>query len=349
MLKISIRKRMDVDPTSSERLLGYSIIIPAYNEGARVGATLEKVLAYVDEAGWDAEIIAVDDGSRDNTVEIIRGYAEKNPRLRLLQNPGNRGKGYSVRNGMLHAQGELLLFSDADLSAPIEEADKLFGRDRRGRGHRHWLTLAAPRSADSAATFLSADLRAHFQSVVAHYAGPDFKDTQCGFKAFTRDAAEKIFPLQKIERWGFDPELLYLAKKLKFKVAEVPVEWAHCEGTRISPLRDGTRMFVEMLKIRWNAITGKYDGGGNNTFRSGAGGLRRTLRFRMRGRPLLQTLSHGCRHVRKANSHVALHIPPNNLDGSGEVIFSRRAAKTRWSGLTPRVFPVPRRAQPRRR
>ena len=92
--------------------------------------------------------------------------------------------------------------------------------------------------------------------------GLTFKDTQCGFKAFTRDAAQKIFPLQKIERWGFDPELLYLARKLKFKVAEVPVEWAHSEGTRISPLRDGTRMFLEMLKIRWNGITGKYDGDG---------------------------------------------------------------------------------------
>src|SRR5882724_12447768 len=103
----------------------YSIVIPAYNESARVGATLEKVLAHVDERGWDAEIIAVDDGSRDNTAEIIRDYALKSPRLRLLRNPGNKGKGYSIRNGMLHARGEILLFSDADLSSPIEEADTL--------------------------------------------------------------------------------------------------------------------------------------------------------------------------------------------------------------------------------
>jgi hypothetical protein len=92
--------------------------------------------------------------------------------------------------------------------------------------------------------------------------GLRFKDTQCGFKAFTRRAAKTIFPLQKIERWGFDPELLYLARKLGFKVVEVPVEWAHREGTRISPLRDGTRMFAEMLKIRWNGLSGKYDGAG---------------------------------------------------------------------------------------
>ncbi len=250
---------MGVDSTTPDQLLGYSIIIPAYNESARVGATLERVLAHVAERGWDAEIIAVDDGSRDNTVEIIRAYAEKNPRLRLLQNPGNRGKGYSVRNGMLHAKGELLLFSDADLSSPIEEADKLFGAIAGGAdiaiGSR-WLRrdLQTQRQ-----PFYRQIFGRVFNLMLRITLGLGFKDTQCGFKAFTRDAASKIFPLQKIERWGFDPELLYLARKLKFKVAEVPVEWAHSEGTRISPLRDGIRMFVEMLRIRWNGITGKYD------------------------------------------------------------------------------------------
>ncbi|HEV3308431.1 MAG TPA: glycosyltransferase, partial [Candidatus Sulfotelmatobacter sp.] len=104
-----------------------SIIIPAYNEGARIGATLDKILAYLAQRGWgDAEIIVVNDGSYDNTVEIVRECAAKNPGVRLLENPGNRGKGYSVRSGMLHAEGETLLFSDADLSSPIEEASKLF-------------------------------------------------------------------------------------------------------------------------------------------------------------------------------------------------------------------------------
>ncbi len=250
---------MGVDPTSVDQLLGYSIIIPAYNESARVGATLDRVLAHVAERGWDAEIIAVDDGSRDNTVEIIRAYAENNPRLRLLQNPGNRGKGYSVRNGMLHARGELLLFSDADLSSPIEEADKLFGAIAGGAdvaiGSR-WLRrdLQTQRQ-----PFYRQIFGRIFNLMLRITLGLTFKDTQCGFKAFTRQAAKKIFPLQKIERWGFDPELLYLARKLNFKVAEVPVEWAHREGTRISPLRDGIKMFAEMLKIRWNGLTGKYD------------------------------------------------------------------------------------------
>ena len=174
---------------------------------------------------------------------------------------GNRGKGYSVRNGMLHAQGELLLFSDADLSAPIEETDKLFGAIAGGAdiaiGSR-WLRrdLQTQRQ-----PFYRQIFGRIFNLMLRVTLGLTFKDTQCGFKAFTRDAAMQIFPLQKIERWGFDPELLYLARKLQFKVAEVPVEWAHSEGTRISPLRDGTRMFLEMLKIRWNAITGKYDRG----------------------------------------------------------------------------------------
>ena len=244
------------DPRSA-----YSIIIPAYDEGARIGATLGKVLAYVDERGWDAEVIAVDDGSRDNTAEIIRSYVEKNHRLRLLQNPGNRGKGYSVRNGIMHAQGEILLFSDADLSSPIEEAEKLFAAIKSGAdvaiGSR-WLRSDLQTQRQPLYRQIFGRI---FNLMLRITLGLNFKDTQCGFKGFTRRAAKTIFPLQRIERWGFDPELLYLARRFGFKVAEVPVAWAHREGTRISPLRDGPRMFLEMLRIRWNALSGKYSAG----------------------------------------------------------------------------------------
>ncbi len=235
---------MGVDPTTTDRLLGYSIIIPAYNESARVGATLDKVLAHVAERGWDAEIIVVDDGSRDNTVEIIRGYAEKNPRLRLLQNPGNRGKGYSVRNGMLHAQGEVLLFSDADLSSPIEEADKLFGAIAGGAdiaiGSR-WLRrdLQTQRQ-----PFYRQIFGRVFNLMLRITLGLTLQRHAVRLQSIHPRGRGENFPAAKIERWGFDPELLYLARKLEFKVAEVPVEWAHSEGTRISPLRDGTRMFA---------------------------------------------------------------------------------------------------------
>src|SRR6266478_4929558 len=250
----------DQRPTTSDRRPAYSIIIPAYDESARIGATLATVLAYAEARGWDAEVIAVDDGSRDNTVEIVRSYAQSNPRLRLLENPGNRGKGYSVRNGMLHAQGEILLFTDADLSSPIEEAEKLFAALENGAdiaiGSR-WLQSDLQTQRQP----LHRQLFGRVFNMLLHIIlGLSFKDTQCGFKAFTRPAAETIFPLQNIERWGFDPELLYLAKKFKLKAVEVPVAWAHREGTRINPLRDGAKMFLEMLKIRWNALTGKYAG-----------------------------------------------------------------------------------------
>jgi hypothetical protein len=159
---------------------------------------------------------------------------------------------------MLQAQGEVLLFSDADLSSPIEEAEKLFAAIENGAdvaiGSR-WLQ----RDLQTQPQPLHRQLFGRvFNLLLRMIVGLSFKDTQCGFKAFTRRAAERIFPLQNIERWGFDPELLYLAKKFNFKVVEVPVAWAHREGTRINPVRDGAKMFVEMLKIRWNAVSGKY-------------------------------------------------------------------------------------------
>jgi dolichyl-phosphate beta-glucosyltransferase len=239
----------------------YSIVIPAYNEGERLGATLEKVLGYVREQGWNAEVIVVNDGSGDNTAELVRGFAERDPLLRLVENPGNRGKGYSVRNGMLQARGEVTVFSDADLSSPIEEMPKLLG------------ALAAGADIAIGSRWLRAELQTQRQSLHRQLFGRVFngllriilglryKDTQCGFKAFTRRAAQTILPLQRIERWGFDPEILFLARKFGFRVKEVPVLWGHSGGTRINPLMDGARMFLEMVRIRCYDLTGKYDSG----------------------------------------------------------------------------------------
>jgi len=239
----------------------YSIVIPAYNESARLGASLEKVLAYVRKQGWNAEIIVVNDGSRDTTAEIVRDFAAKNPILRLVENPGNRGKGYSVRNGMLNARGRIVIFSDADLSSPIEEATKLLEALEQGAdiaiGSR-WLraetqTLRQPLHRQLFGRVFNLLLRITL--------GLHFKDTQCGFKGFRQSAVQAIFPLQKIERWGFDPEILFLARKFGFKVKEVSVAWGHSGGARINPVIDGARMFQEMLRIRWYDLTGKYDGG----------------------------------------------------------------------------------------
>jgi len=239
----------------------YSIVIPAYNESARLCPTIEKILAHMQAHGWDAEIVIVNDGSTDDTAVIVQTFTAGNRAVRLIQNPGNRGKGYSVRNGMLHANGEIILFSDADLSSPIEEADKLFSAIESG--------------ADVAlgSRWLRAELQTQRQPLYRQFYGRvfnlalrlvlglQFRDTQCGFKAFTRRAAHMVFPQQHIERWGFDPEILYLAQKFGLRVQEVPVKWAHREGTRLNPLRDGIRMFGEVLKIRWYAFTGKYEPG----------------------------------------------------------------------------------------
>ena len=239
--------------------LTYSLVIPAYNEGARLAPTLEKVLGYMARHECDAEVIVVNDGSRDNTADIVRSFAQDHPSLRLVENPGNRGKGYSVRNGVLHARGRIVLFTDADLSSPIEEVPKLLQ------------ALAAGADIAIGSRWLQAELQTKRQSLHRQLFGRifnlllrltlglQFKDTQCGFKAFRQRAALAVFPLQKIEGWGFDPEILFLARKFGLKVQEVPVVWAHDGGTRINPIADGARMFVEMLRIRWYDLSGKYN------------------------------------------------------------------------------------------
>ena len=243
----------------------YSIVIPAYNESARLGATLERVLAYVRSQQWNAEVIVVNDGSRDNTPDIARAFAQKDPALRLVENPGNRGKGYSVRNGVLNSRGRVILFSDADLSSPIEEAPKLFKALEDGAdiaiGSR-WLRSELQTQRQSLHRQIFGRI---FNLLLRLTLGLQFKDTQCGFKAFKQPAAKAIFPLQKIERWGFDPEILFLARKFGFKVEEVPVAWGHSAGTRINPLVDGARMFQEMLRVRWYDLSGKYNGGSHIT------------------------------------------------------------------------------------
>jgi len=238
--------------------LTYSIIIPAYNESERLTASLPKVLDYVHQRQYDAEILVVNDGSTDDTADVVGGFAANNPEIRLLENPGNRGKGYSVRHGMLQGYGDLLLFTDADLSSPICEADKLFRAIAEGAdiaiGSR-WLQRE-----------LQTERQPWFRQVYGRLfnlglrivLGLPYHDTQCGFKAFTRAAAQTVFTRQHIERWGFDPELLFLGDKFKLRTVEVPVEWAHDHRSRINPLRDGLNMGLEMLKVRWNDVRGLY-------------------------------------------------------------------------------------------
>jgi glycosyltransferase involved in cell wall biosynthesis len=236
-----------------------SIVIPAYNESARIEATLASVLECVETRHWDAEILVVDDGSTDSTAAIVQKWMARNPHLHLVKNPGNRGKGYSVRNGLLQAAGNIVMFTDADLSAPIEEAELLIEAIDAGAdvaiGSR-WLdkqkqTVYQP--------LYRRFFGRCFNWVTRKVIGLPFKDTQCGFKAFRRDTAQTIFRLQTIERWGFDPEILFIARKLKYTIVEVPVTWGHDERSRISYLKDGMKMLEEMGQIRTNSLRGRYD------------------------------------------------------------------------------------------
>jgi dolichyl-phosphate beta-glucosyltransferase len=237
----------------------YSIIIPAYNEGARIGNALNEVLRCVHERGWNSEILVIDDGSLDNTAEIVSEVAARNPEVRLLKNPENRGKGYSVRHGMLSAAADIVMFTDADLSAPIEEAEHLFSALQDGAdiaiGSR-W--LQRKRQVLKQPLYRQFFGRC-FNAVTRLVMKLPFADTQCGFKAFRRPVAQAIFQLQRIERWGFDPEILFIALKRGYTVREVPVTWGHDERSRISYLKDGVKMLEDLAYVRWNALIGTYD------------------------------------------------------------------------------------------
>ena len=236
----------------------HSFILPAYNESERLAESIPKVAGYIRQRGLEAEIIVVNDGSTDATADVVRRFAAGDGMVRLLENPGNRGKGYSVRHGMLHARGAIAMFTDADLSSPIYEADKLFAAIEAGAdvaiGSR-WLqrdlqTEPQPLLRQLYGRFFNLGLRLVL--------GLRYRDTQCGFKAFNRRAVETIFTRQQIELWGFDPELLFLADKFRLKTEEVAVQWAHDHRSKIHPLRDGLRMGAEVLKIRCYDLAGRY-------------------------------------------------------------------------------------------
>ena len=236
----------------------YSIVVPAYNERGRIGGTLEKILEHLEQQKWNAEIVVVNDGSRDDTAAFVGRFAAAHRQVRLIENPGNQGKGYAVRNGMMHARGKVLLFTDADLSSPISEAAKLFAALEQGAdvaiGSR-WLDPSLQFQRQSLKRQMMSRAYNLFIRTVLTF---PYRDTQCGFKAFTRRAAAMIFPLQRIKRWGFDAELIYLAHHMKLRVAEVGVAWGHDEGSKLHPWRDGFYMGLDSLKIRWYSLTGGY-------------------------------------------------------------------------------------------
>jgi dolichyl-phosphate beta-glucosyltransferase len=236
----------------------YSIVIPAYNETARIGRALSQVSDCIRKHRWAAEVVVVDDGSTDNTAALVEAWAAGHPEVRLIRNGRNRGKGYSVRNGMLRAAGEVVMFTDADLSSPIEEAERLFEAIAAGAdvaiGSRWLIGKRIVHKQPLYRRFFGRCFNALTRSVMRL----PFADTQCGFKAFRREAAQLVFSLQRVERWGFDPEILFIGIKRGLRIVEVPVTWGHDERSRVSYLRDGMQMLLELVFVRWNAVTGRY-------------------------------------------------------------------------------------------
>jgi glycosyltransferase involved in cell wall biosynthesis len=236
-----------------------SIVIPAYNEERRLPPTLDRILEYLKSADFaDWEVLVVNDGSRDRTVEVVKRYIALDGRIRLLENPGNRGKGYAVRNGMLASLKEWALITDADLSAPIEELSRLTDAARLQSAQVAIGSRAIDRSLVSVHQTAFREFSGRFFNIVMRIVtGLPFHDTQCGFKLFSHEAAHAIFARQQIEGFGFDVEDLMIARTLGFKAIEVGVRWANVDGTKVS-LMSGLRSFSDILLVRWYQVTGRY-------------------------------------------------------------------------------------------
>lgn len=238
-----------------------TIVIPAYNEESRLPRAFTRIREYLAARGMSAgqaEILVVDDGSTDGTAAVVEEWMRQMSSLRLLSNGRNRGKGYSVRHGILEARGRVALFTDADLSAPIEEADKLFAALKAGNEvaigsraiDRSLIAVHQSRLREIAGMI--------FNLLVRVFTGLWIWDTQCGFKAFVREPTRIVFEQQRVERFGFDPEVLFLAKRHGLRTAEIPVRWAHDPATKLHVLRDSVLMFGDLIYIRWNWLLRRY-------------------------------------------------------------------------------------------
>jgi glycosyltransferase involved in cell wall biosynthesis len=236
-----------------------SIVIPSYNEEQRLGGTLEKIQAFIEQKNLNAEILVVDDGSADGTVRLAEGYL-RGRNGRVLPNGRNRGKGYSVRQGVLQASGRWVLLTDADLSTPIEEYDSLAAvvRDRDLD-----VAIGSRGLADSRVEVPQHGLRQFmgktFNRIIRVMTGLPFRDTQCGFKLMDRERCLPLFQRMQVERFAFDVEFLFLCHRYGLQVAEVPVIWRNDEASTVSILADPANMLLDVAKVRWRFRRGHYD------------------------------------------------------------------------------------------
>jgi glycosyltransferase involved in cell wall biosynthesis len=236
-----------------------SIAIPAYNEQKRLPQTLDSIQAYFSTHTFSSvEILVIDDGSKDGTAALVEEYSCRDQRIRLLSNPGNRGKGYSVRHGMLEAKGDWVLFSDADLSAPIADLDLLLEATSRPDAVIAIGSRALDRSMVGIHQPVWRELSGRaFNLLMRLVTGLPFRDTQCGFKLYRRDAARAVFSRQTLDGFSFDVEDLVIAQRLGLRTVEVPVHWNNVEGTTVGTLQ-GIKSFVDLVRIRMKDLRGAY-------------------------------------------------------------------------------------------
>lgn len=243
-----------------------SLIVPAYNEEKRLPATLARIDEYLFGCDFTYELLIVDDGSRDQTRQVVRDFASTRSWVRLVQyddehqRPINRGKGYAVRQGVFASQGRDILFSDADLSTPIEEIEKLLPPIARGECD---IAIASRALRESELAIHQPWYREWmgrmFNRFVQGIIGTSIADTQCGFKAFRGDVARRLFSLAQIDGFSFDTEIIYLAQKYGYQTREIGVVWRHCDESRVNPILAPMSMISELVQVRLNDMKGLYD------------------------------------------------------------------------------------------
>lgn len=246
---------------TDDEVIHLSVVIPAFEEVERIGRTLKRVRAYLDDQPFVSEVVVVVDGGRDGTLELVREAAIDWPSCRVLDNGANRGKGFSVRRGMLAARGRYLLFSDADLSTPIADVGRLLAALEAGGDIAIGSRALAGSDVRVPQAWWRQSMGRMFNHIVRWVAIPGIRDTQCGFKCFRREAARPVFTRQRSTRFSFDVELIWIARKLGYVVVEVPVTWVNHPSSRVHPVTDSLRMLVDLVCLRYNDLRGAYRAG----------------------------------------------------------------------------------------